>query len=187
MNSNRPSRPFLRLVGEAGDLAHGAWRDDNTLVISHQATLPDRCVVCNAPAEGHTVDKTLLWHTPMLLPLLIMLPVGLVIYAVLAFFFKKTMPVAVPLCARHRRRRTLLSALGLALLPAFPALAAVGISISEPALILPGILLSIVGLVVLVIGRNELWPLRITEEHAHVRGAHPEWLDALPQWVEPQQ
>lgn len=186
MNPNRPSRPFLRLVGEVEDFAHGAWRDDNTLVVSHQATLPDRCVVCNKPAEGHTVDKTLLWHTPMLLPLLVMLPVGIVIYAVLAFFFKKSMPVSVPLCTWHRQRRKILTLLGLTLLPAFPVLAAVGISVSEPALIPPGILLSIAGIVVLIIGRNELWPLRITDEHAYVRGAHKEWLEALPQWTEPE-
>jgi hypothetical protein len=186
MNSNRPTRPILRLVGELEDFAHGAWRDEKTLVIAHQATMPDRCVVCNAEVEGETVKKTLIWHTPMLLPLLIIVPIGIIIYAVLAFLFKKTMPIAMPLCARHRRRRQLLGALGLALLPAFPVLAAVGISLSEPALIPPGILLSIVGIIVLVLGRNELWPLRITDDHAYVRGAHPEWLDTLPQWTEPE-
>jgi len=186
MNSNRPTRSHLRLVGEPEDFAHGAWRDETTLIVSQQATLPDRCAVCNEPADGFTLDKTLLWHTPMLLPLLIIVPIGLVIYAVLAFFFKKTMPISMPLCVRHRRRRRLLGAAGLLMLPAFPVFAAVGITISEPALIPPGILLSIAGIVVLVLGRNELWPLRITDEHAFVRGAHPEWLDALPQWTGPE-
>lgn len=186
MNSNRPTRPVLRLVGEPEDFAHGAWRDDKTLVITHQATLPDRCAVCNAPAEGATVNKTLIWHTPMLLPLLIVFPIGLIIYGVLAVLFKKTLPISMPLCAKHQRRRTLLGLTGLLMLPAFPVLALLGLSISEPALIPAGILLSLSGLIVLVIGRNELWPLRITDTYAYIRGANTEWLDALPKWVEPE-
>ena len=186
MNSNRPTRPFLRLVGEVEDFAHGAWRDDKTLVITHQATLPDRCAVCNAPAEGTTVKKTLFWHTPMLLPLLVLFPIGIIIYGVLAALFKKTMPVSMPLCTKHQRRRTIIGITGLLMLPAFPIFAAVGLSISEPMLIPPGILLSLAGIVVLIIGRNELWPTRITETYAYIRGANAEWLDTLPQWVDPE-
>lgn len=185
MSPHKPTRPFLRLVGESEDFAHGAWRADRNLVITHGATLPDRCIVCNAPAEGNSITKTLIWHTPMLLPLLVFVPVGLIIYAVLAFLFKRTLTTKLPLCAHHRRRRQVLSIAGLAMLPAFFILAAIGITINEPALIPPGIVLSLVGIVVLLFARNEIWPIRISDDHAHVRGANSEWLEGLPPWVEP--
>ncbi|MEL6341947.1 MAG: hypothetical protein AAFV53_02365 [Myxococcota bacterium] len=184
MTSNTPSRPTLRLVGEAEDFHQGAWRADGTLVLTHHATMPDRCVVCNAPAEGFTLKKTLFWHTPLLLPLLIVVPpLGLIGYAGLAFFLKKTMPLEMPLCARHRRRRQLMGVTGLLLLPAFPIFALVGLSMSEPTLLLPGLILSLIGAVVLIVGRNELWPARITDDHAFIRGANREWLSTLPEWT----
>ena len=186
MNSNQPSRPTLRLVGDVPEEFHqGAWRHEQTLVLGHHATLPDRCALCNAPAEGHTLDKRLLWHHPALLLLpLIAPPIGLAMYAVLAWLTRKSMPAALPLCARHRRRRAVVGIAGLAMLPSFPVLAVVSISTSEPSLMLPGLALSLLGAVVLIIGRNELWPARITDEYAFVRGASAEWLDALPEWSE---
>ena len=188
MKSQQPSRPFLRLVGEPEEFHQGAWRAEQTLVLSHHATLPDRCVLCNHAAGGFTLRKRLLWHTPLLLPLLVLMPpLGPVLYGVLAWLLKKTMPVALPLCPGHLRRRRLLTGLGLALLPASPILTIAGISLSEPSLPLPGLLLTLAGIVVLLFGRIELWPLRITEDHAFLRGASEDWLATLPDWAEPEE
>ena len=84
----------------------------------------------------------------------------------------------------HRRRRTVMGWVGLVLLLAFPVCALLGITLSNPQLLLPGLLASLAGLVVLLLGRNEVWAYRITESHAFVWGSDAEWLKALPEWNE---
>ncbi|MFT5685103.1 MAG: hypothetical protein ACI8RZ_006050 [Myxococcota bacterium] len=181
MKSHHPSRPVLRLVGEPEEFHNGAWQHGRLLVLSEHATLPDRCIVCNAVAEGETLAKTLYWHTPFLLALLALNPV---IYGVLAFFFKRSRPVELPMCARHQLRRRVLGWIGSTLLLSFPVCALIGISLSDPRLLLPGLLASLVGLLVLLLGRNEVWAYRLTESHAFIWGSNSEWLGTLPEWDE---
>src|SRR6266446_5069294 len=40
------------------------WQDRGLLVIRKGAVLPDRCVKCNAPAEGYRLKRNLAWHQP---------------------------------------------------------------------------------------------------------------------------
>lgn len=181
MKSHHPTGPVLRLVGEADEFHNGAWQHGRLLVLSEHATLPDRCIVCNQAAEGQTLDKTLYWHTPFLLALLALNPF---IYALLAFFFKRSRPVAVPICSRHLRRRTAMGWLGITLLSAFPISALLGISLTEPLLLPLGLLASLGGLLVLLLGRNEVWAYRLTESHAFIWGSNGEWLKTLPEWDE---
>ncbi len=181
MKSHNPSRPVLRLVGEPEEFHNGAWQHGRLLVISDHATLPDRCIVCNTAAEGLTLRKTLYWHTPFLLALLALNPF---IYALLAFFFKRSRPVVLPMCGRHRMRLRVLGWLGAVLLLAFPAAALLGISLSDPRLLLPGLIASLAGLVVLLLGRNEVWAYRITESHTFIWGSNAQWLETLPEWDE---
>lgn len=41
------------------------WRDGKLLVLRHGAVLPDRCVKCNAPAEGRRKRKSVQWSEPI--------------------------------------------------------------------------------------------------------------------------
>ncbi|MDG1482584.1 MAG: hypothetical protein P8R54_23535 [Myxococcota bacterium] len=181
MKSHQPSRPVLRLVGEPEEFHNGAWHHGRLLVLSEHATLPDRCIVCNAAAEGQTLKKTLYWHNPFLLALLALQPL---IYGLLAFFLKRTRPVELPMCSHHQRLRRVMGWVGSLLVLSFPLCALIGISISDPRLLLPGLLASLVGLLVLLVGRNEVWAYRITESHAFIWGSNREWLDTLPEWTE---
>ena len=48
-------KPFLDVDNaEAGE---GVWRDGNLLVVQKGAALPDRCIRCNAPAEGRRLHR----------------------------------------------------------------------------------------------------------------------------------
>src|SRR3954468_23626244 len=40
------------------------WEDNGLLVLRKNAVLPDRCVKCNAPAEGFRLRRNLSWHQP---------------------------------------------------------------------------------------------------------------------------
>lgn len=66
----------------------GFWRDGELLLMRLDAALPDRCVKCNAPAEGCRLKLTL--------PGLLSLPVFLL--------GTRLRPIQIGLCPRHRRR-----------------------------------------------------------------------------------
>jgi hypothetical protein len=62
-----------------GPAPDSAWRDGKTLVVRKGVILPDRCIKCNAPAEGAFQKQNLSWHSPVLYLLLL---AGLVPYAI---------------------------------------------------------------------------------------------------------
>jgi MFS family permease len=86
-----------------------AWRDQNTLVMTKDASLPDRCVKCNAPANGTRVKRKLSWHHPAIYLVIL---VAWIIYLVLAITLSKRATVFVGLCAEHYQRRRKLMIVG---------------------------------------------------------------------------
>src|SRR6185503_14036738 len=101
----------------------GIWREDNTLVMTKDASLPDQCVKCNAPAHGFRLKRNLSWHHPAIYLVII---VAWVIYLVLAIALSKRATVYLGLCAEHvKQRKNLLiagwSMLAIGLIGAFVA------------------------------------------------------------------
>jgi hypothetical protein len=80
------------------------WREGKSVVSARDAHLPDRCVVCNEPAEDYWFLKKMSWHSPWLFLLLL---ANLLIYLIVALCVQKTARVRVALCPRHRARRQL--------------------------------------------------------------------------------
>jgi hypothetical protein len=85
-----------------GPAPDSAWRDGKTLVVRKGVILPDRCVKCNAPADGPFHKQTVNWHHPALYLLLLAGPVP---YAIIISILQEKGSVGVRLCARHRQRR----------------------------------------------------------------------------------
>jgi hypothetical protein len=79
-----------------------AARDGNKLVVPHGAQLPNRCVKCNAPAEGYRLRRQLTWVHPAYLLLLF---TGLIFYVIAARVAGKSAEVQIGLCPKHRRQR----------------------------------------------------------------------------------
>jgi hypothetical protein len=74
------------------------WRDGDNLVMNLDASLPDTCIMCNAPANGRRFPLKLtwdqkLWKTPLL--------VG---YAVISY---KELSLSVGMCDSHFKRNDL--------------------------------------------------------------------------------
>ncbi|HET6879376.1 MAG TPA: hypothetical protein VFI31_04450 [Pirellulales bacterium] len=80
----------------------GIWRDGKQLVMWKGATLPDRCVRCNAPAHGRRLKRTLSWHHPLIFLVIL---AGVLVYVIVALVVRKTAVVSIGMCDRHYRRR----------------------------------------------------------------------------------
>lgn len=80
----------------------GVWRDQSTLVMTLDATLPDYCVKCDAPANGFRLKRNLSWHEPALYLLLL---IAWIIYLILALALRKQATVYLGLCQEHYQRR----------------------------------------------------------------------------------
>lgn len=167
--------PQTALGGLHGQASDGIFRDGKTLVASHDALFPDRCVKCNQPAGGYRLKRRLTWHPQGWYALIL---VNVLVYAVVATIIQKKCEFQVGLCARHRQRR--LGSIGLGL--ALPLLGGVGCTmrIEDPSGIWIGILSFAVGMVLLIAGTSVLSAQRIDERFAHIRGASPTFLASLP-------
>jgi hypothetical protein len=88
------------------------WRSGKHLVLRKDATLPARCVKCDADAPGEKLPRKLFWHHPAWY--LLILP-GLLIYAIIATIVGKRARIQIGVCSLHRqkRKRNLLIAWGL--------------------------------------------------------------------------
>jgi len=95
---NVESEPLMR-----ADAQLGIYRDGLFLVVLDGATLPMRCVLCNAPARKRVV-RELQWHPPVYYLLAVF---GPPLYLIAYFFVLRRARVELPLCARHAwRQRT---------------------------------------------------------------------------------
>jgi predicted Zn finger-like uncharacterized protein len=95
--------PMLAYAGPHRPAGAEPFRDAGGLVMAKGSVGPDRCVKCNAPAEGYRWSKTFYWHHPALY-VMILFP-GLLIYAIVALCVRKSGKVAVGLCPAHRAVR----------------------------------------------------------------------------------
>ena len=173
------SGSHLRLVESSDEFHQGVWQYQKMLVVSKESVFHDRCVICDAEANGRTMRKTLFWHSPLLLPLLIL---SLPFYFLLAVGFRKTITTRFPLCFKHWALRVGFTLLGVVLFPAGLFMGVYAITMGTPIWILLGILCALSGVGILGYIRNPVWALLIRDEHAVVRGAHPDFVEHFPPW-----
>ncbi|MBM76450.1 MAG: hypothetical protein CMK59_13675 [Proteobacteria bacterium] len=149
------------------------------LFLHKDGIFKDSCIICNSQAHGRTVKKTLFWHTPILLPLLLL---SVPFYFVLAFFFRNYIQVEIPLCTYHFRIRRLSFVLGVGLFPTAITSVIYAILSGQPLGILGGIACLISGILILAWSRNPIWATEINNHYALVRGAHPDFVQDYPEW-----
>jgi hypothetical protein len=147
-------------------------------VVVPQAALPDRCVKCNAPAEGFRKRMRLAWHSPLAYLGLLF---GLLPYIVIALMLTRRLTVEVGVCQAHMKRRRLAIAVGwLGSLLGFVVLF-VGAANDSGPIILIGIVLLLGSIVYGILASRIVWPTKIENKVAWVKGACPEYLAALPE------
>jgi hypothetical protein len=157
----------------------GVWRDGKTLVTITRAVLPARCVKCNEAVAEPQINRKLRWHNPAL-ALLIFLPLGILIYVVVAICVRKSGYIQLSLCPIHRRRRRnniiigwLAAASGVGLIAL-----AIGQQTGIPAI--AGSILLVAAAVWAILACGILSPKRIDNQFMWLRGAGKPFLETLP-------
>jgi len=174
----RPAAGFRASQAEAT----GLWREGKALVFAKVTHLPDACVKCGQPAAIR-LRRKLSWHNPWLG---LLIPLGLLIYVIVASVVSKRAEVEIPLCEAHRKRRTLLTGLGIALL--FLGLFAfAGLLLARAGAILAALaaLVFLVGMVLAIVGQILVSPGRIDDHFVWLRGVHESLLSGQPSWPGP--
>jgi hypothetical protein len=164
------------------DEGRGVWQDGKILVMAKVARLPSRCVKCNEPATFR-LRRKLAWMSPWFYVLLIFLLGGLLLYALLGLVFQKTAVLEIPLCEKHRAKRSrgiligwIVGLMGFALCfsPAFSSNGVVGL------LVLLGIFMILFGLIFGSITSQVVTPQKIDDTHVWLKKVSPLYLAELP-------
>lgn len=160
-----------------------AYRDRKMLVARKGAVLPDRCLKCNAPAEGFRFNRSLSWHRPIWFVLLLN---GLFLYLVVYFLVRWRGSVTVGLCPHHRQRRMRAIAIGWLLILAGTGIAIAAAAVPSnlaPILVVSGIVVLLGGITSGMLGSQVLVPKRIDKNYIWLSHVSPDYLADLPDWV----
>lgn len=155
-----------RVTGASGG-AGSLYVDGDVVVAAVVGSyFPDRCVMCNEPAQGFKLDQKLFWH-PRWVFFLVISPL---IYVIAALITRKSAQVSVGLCDAHRRRRRRGRLIGGCIL----ALGVSGCAVLSGArgmelLFLSSLLLTLTGFVTLALMARTVTPVRIDEREVRMK------------------
>ncbi|MEN1679084.1 MAG: hypothetical protein AAGJ46_05795 [Planctomycetota bacterium] len=157
--------------------ARGVSSPDGRFVYAEDgAEFPDRCVKCNAPANGYRKQSNYSWHPSWVFLLLL---INVLLYLIVALSTRKQVKLAVGMCEEHRsKRRRWLTVWGIAI-PLCAAGFVGGIAYETPPAIVAGIVGMLVSLIGLVLAGRVLVPKKIEGRLATLRGACPAFLLSL--------
>jgi len=159
--------------------SEGVWFDRSTLVMTKDAPLPDRCVKCNAPANGFRLKRKLAWHHPAIYLLALM---AVLIYALVAGIVSKRAIIYVGLCAKHVRRRRVKIAVGWFLLIASFVSVITAIANYSGILGLIGFVVFFFAIIWLIVVARVVTPKRIDDHLVWLKGINSNYLSELPPW-----
>ena len=150
-----------------GALSQDWLRNENGLAVAPMnAPWPDRCVKCNAPAEGYRLKQALYWHPAWVY--LLILP-GVLIYAIVALVIRKSYVGHVGLCPTHRARRRWLLGGGAFVAISSAASCTAGFAGDPAAAVGLGVLGVIAGMVMAQVGSYVVRPKKITDAYAWLK------------------
>ena len=157
----------------------GVWRESNKLVMGKDATLPDRCVKCDAPANGIRLRRRLSWHHPALYLLIF---VTLLLYIIVALIVRQTANIEIGLCEEHlaKRRRNIAITWFLIVIGLLGVIFAMVMEDPTPAVI--GGLLFLAGAIYGIATIRLVVPAKIDKRFVWLRGISNDYLNSLPAW-----
>jgi hypothetical protein len=173
-----PQTPFY---GGPFVQAPGVWQDGSMLITTTigEVVLPDRCVKCNSPANGYRLRRKLSWHSPLYYLLIL---VGWLIYVIVALIVRKSAKVHVGLCERHLNNRR--TAIYIAWFLCLAGIAAIVMAFATESggMGLLGIMLLLAAAIYGNYAPRIIYPSKIDERFAWIKGVDREYLSQFPQW-----
>lgn len=170
-----PYAPPAETAAGIDPIVGRVWRVGKVLHMDKRASLPPRCVRCNAPAETQ-LHRKMYWHSPWWA---LTIFAGLLAYAIIALVVRKRADVDLGLCALHARARTRTIVIAWVL----PLLAWALCFVLPEGFVGLGIMLALsTTLAAIVVGQRRaavLRPLRIDEREARLVGAGPSFLATI--------
>jgi len=157
----------------------GIWRDKSTLVMTKDASLPDRCVKCNAPANGVRLKRMLAWHSPLLYLVIFF---AVLIYVILAAILSKRATVYIGLCNQHFQRRRKQKVIGWLLLAIGVVMPILAIAYDYPLLGLLGFAVFLFAVIWLVVVSRVVVVKRIDDQLVWLNGINSNYLAQFPAW-----
>jgi hypothetical protein len=174
---------FLQRMSEAAapsGAAGSMWRINKQLVTCSETPFPDRCVKCNAPADGFRLKRVLYWQHPAYYLLLL---INLVVLLIVVLIVRKKAVLRIGLCAKHRTQRQHAVTIGWSGALGGLALAGIGgIAFKSGWLALVGIIVFLVAAIYGGVRGPVISAAKITKENAWVKGVHHDFLADLPEW-----
>src|SRR4051812_30379269 len=82
--------------------APGAWSEGPLVVVVKDTSIAHACVKCGGPPSGRALNKTFIWHPPVIYLTIL---AGILIYVIVALCVQDKGRVQFTLCDRHRGRR----------------------------------------------------------------------------------
>jgi len=157
----------------------GIWRDKSTLVMTKDASLPDRCVKCNAPANGVRLKRMLAWHSPVLYLVIFF---AVLIYVILAAILSKRATVYIGLCNQHFQRRRKQKVVGWLLLAIGVVVPILAIAYDYPILGLLGFAVFLFAVIWLVEVSRVVVVKKIDDQLVWLNGINSNYLAQFPAW-----
>ncbi|MFC2173471.1 hypothetical protein ACFLU6_12690 [Acidobacteriota bacterium] len=155
-------------------------RQGGCLVVRKNMALPDRCVKCNAPAEGQRYQKTLYWHNPVWYILILISPI---IYIIAALIVREKVPVDLGFCQAHRSKRRMHILIIWILLAVSVGLLIVAAAAETGELAALGGLLLLGDLIYAAIAVPVVRISKVDRGYVWLKGVHKQYLETLAEWT----
>ncbi len=182
-NPYEAPRSDIRSLG--GNLLDGdaIWQDGDMLVARNEAEYPDRCIKCNAPAEGYRFRRTVRWHPPLVYLVLL---ANILLYALIATIVSKKSRVEAGLCRAHRvrRRNAILTGWGMAIVGVVVFIAGLSLDAGWKGVpVVLGLCLVFGGAIYGILRAQIYVPKKINKEKfVWLRKVDSDFLASLPAW-----
>jgi len=171
---------FLQRMAEGVPTAGaaGLWREGKKLVTRSETPFPDRCVKCNAPANGFRLKRVLYWQHPAYYLLLLC---NILILLIVVLIVRKKAVLYIGLCEAHRKQRKIaLIACSMGMLGGVALI--IGGAVSQSGwLVLAGAVIFLAGAIWGILKGRTIAATKIDKENVWIGGVCHEFLDQLPE------
>jgi len=156
----------------------GIWRKGKKIMTVSETPFPDRCVKCNAPANGFRLKRVLYWQHPAYFLLLFC---NLLVMLIVMLIVRKKAVLHIGLCEKHRKQRLIaIIACSIGMLGGLISIIAGAVMPSGIAVIV-GIVIFLAGAIWGVAKGRAIYATKIDKQNVWVGGAGKDFLDQLPE------